>query len=98
MRNSYYDFMLAEGATPAWRHEESAPWAAGSGKAERGVAENLRRRVRERAERRAAAKARRLLPVTAETEERSEEDVDEDVYDRAMSRVSGWFFMPPDAP
>ena len=64
----------------------------------------LRRRAAARAERPAAARAEpraaaragsRLAPATAQAKDCSSEDSDSHIHDSAMSRVSGWFFVPP---
>ena len=79
MKSHCYNLTVTEDATLEWPLEESVPWTTGSQRHSRSAA----------AERRAAARARRR-PVTARAT-----DADPRIHDRAMSRASGWFFVPP---
>lgn len=90
MKTNCYDLTLTAGGALGRPPEEAAPCTSG--------ARRTRHRGAEKAERRAAAKAAhpattaRQVPATAP---RLPEDKDPDVRDSALSRASGWFFMPP---
>jgi hypothetical protein len=89
VKSNCYDLTLTESDALGWPSEEPAPWTPG--------ARGPRRRGAEKAERRAAAKAAHPAATARHvaTAPRLPEDTDPEVRDSAISRASGWFFMPP---
>lgn len=99
MTTNGFQLPLTEVPTLALPVDEPARWPVGSGVAKRRLGGKTRRRAREAAreaaKRRAGTFARRRAAAVVETEDHAQKDADGHPHDGAMSRASGWFFMPP---